>query len=117
MQFAKVGELSFVITWWAVPTRTPAEFVAMVFPHVLDPYRHSMRYYGLLAPRTKRLTSAAVFALLGQRSRPKPPRRGWVDSLKQRFGVDPLIDEFGHPMQWVGRRQPLTVRALPRAGQ
>jgi hypothetical protein len=96
---------------------TPAEFVAMLSPHVLDRYQHSMRYYGLLAPRTKRLTSAAVFALLGQHPRPKPPRQGWADLLKQHFGVDPLIDEFGNPMQWVGRRQPVPVRTLPRAGQ
>ena len=32
---------------------------------VLDRYRHSMRYFGLLAPRTKRLTLGAVFAFLG----------------------------------------------------
>src|SRR5664280_1560737 len=49
--------------------------------------------------------------------RPKPPRQGWADSLKQHFGVDPLIDEFGNPMQWVGRRQPVPVSALPRAGK
>ena len=96
---------------------TPAEFVAMLSPHVLDRYQHSMRYFGLLAPRTKRLTSAAVFALLGQQPRPKPPRQRWNDSLKQRFGVDPLIDEFGNPMHWVGRRQPVPVRAGPTAGR
>jgi hypothetical protein len=49
---------------------TPAEFVALLSPHVLDRYQHSMRYFGLLAPGTKRLTSAAVFALLGQHPRP-----------------------------------------------
>ena len=96
---------------------TPTEFVAMLSPHVLDRYRHSMRYFGLLAPRTKRLTSPAVFELLGQHPRPKPPRQGWADSLKQHFGVDPLVDEFGNPMHWVGRRQPVPVRALPTAGR
>jgi hypothetical protein len=85
---------------------TPAEFVALLSPHVLDRYEHSMRYFGLLAPREKRLTSAAVFVLLGQHPRPKPPRQRWADSLKRHFGVDPLIDEFGNPMHWVGRRQP-----------
>jgi Putative transposase len=96
---------------------TPAEFVAMLSPHVLDRYQHSMRYFGLLAPRKKRLTSAAVFALLGQRPRPKPPRQRWRDSLKQHFGVDPLIDELGNPMHWVGRRQPVPIKALPTAGR
>jgi hypothetical protein len=86
---------------------TPAEFVALLSPHVLDRCQHSMRYFGLLAPRTKRLTCGAVFALLGQHPPPKPPRQPWRDSLKQHFGVDPLIDEFGNPMHWVGRRQPV----------
>ena len=93
-----------------VETRcTPAEFVAMLSPHVLDRYQHSMRYFGLLAPRTKRLSSAVVFALLGQRPRPKPPRQRWADSLKKHFGVDPLIDQFGNRMHWVGHRQPVPV--------
>jgi hypothetical protein len=96
---------------------TPAEFIAMLSPHVLDRYQHSMRYFGLLAPRKKRLTSAAVFALLGQHPRPKPPRQSWRNSLKQHFGVDPLIDEFGNPMHWIGRRQPVPIRALPTVGR
>jgi hypothetical protein len=89
---------------------TPAEFIALLSQHILDRYRHSMRYFGLLAPRTKRATSAAVFALLGQQPRPKPPRQRWAASLKKHFGVDPLIDAFGHRMKWVGYRQPVPPR-------
>jgi hypothetical protein len=37
---------------------TPVEFVAILSQHILDRYRHSMRYFGLLAPRSKRQTSA-----------------------------------------------------------
>jgi Putative transposase/Transposase zinc-binding domain len=85
----------------------PAEFVALLSQHVLDRYQHSMRYFGLLAPRTKRLTSATVFALLGQHPNPKSPRQRWATSLKKHFGVDPLIDEFGNRMHWIGRRQPV----------
>jgi hypothetical protein len=44
---------------------TPEEFVAAL-ADVPDRYRHGIRYFGLLAPRTKARTSAAVFALLGQ---------------------------------------------------
>ena len=40
----------------------PAEFVGLLSQHVLDHYRHSMRYFGLLAPRTKRTTSARIEA-------------------------------------------------------
>jgi len=43
---------------------TPSEFVAILSQHILDRYKHSMRYFGHLAPRTKKITSAGVFALL-----------------------------------------------------
>lgn len=89
---------------------TPAEFVAILSQHVLDRYQHSMRYFGLLAPRTKKQTSPAVFALLGQRPLPKPPRQGWADSLKKHFGVDPLLDISGNRMRWVGHLQPVPAR-------
>jgi hypothetical protein len=86
---------------------TPGEFVAILAQHILDRYKHSMRYFGLLAPRTKRITSAGVFALLGQQPRPKPRRPRWAEEIKKRFGVDLLKDEFGNPMRWVGRVQPV----------
>jgi hypothetical protein len=84
---------------------TPAEFVAMLSQHVLGRYQHSMRYFGLLSPRTKHLSLAAVFAFLGQRPRPKPRRQSWADSLQKHFGVNPLIDQFGNRMHWVGNRR------------
>jgi hypothetical protein len=96
---------------------TPAEFVAILSKHVLDRYQHSMRYFGLLAPRTKRLTSSAVFALLGQQPRPKPRRPRWADSVKKNFGFDPLIDEFGNRMHWVGRLRPADTKAKPAAAE
>ena len=93
-----------------VETRcTPAEFLALLSQHVLNRYQHSMRYFGLLAPRTKRQTSTVVFALLGQRQRPRPARQLWADSLKKDFGVDPLLDASGQRMRWVGHRQPVPV--------
>jgi hypothetical protein len=77
---------------------TPAEFVAILAQHILDRYKHSMRYFGLLAPRTKRITSAGVFALLGQKQRPKPRRPLCYIEMKKRFNVDRLKDDFGNPM-------------------
>jgi len=68
--------------------------------------RSRVLYFGFLAPRTKIQTSAAVFALLGQKPRPRPPRQLWADSLKKHFGVDPLIDEFGQRLKWAGHRPP-----------
>ena len=45
---------------------TTADFVATLADHVPDRYRHAIRYFGLLAPRTKARTHDIVFALLGQ---------------------------------------------------
>jgi hypothetical protein len=91
-----------------VETRcTPENFVSMLSQHVPDRYQHSMRYFGLLAPRTKRQTCAAVFALLGQQQRSKPSRQRWSDSIKKHFGFDPLIDCNGNRMYWIGHRQPI----------
>lgn len=82
------------------------EFVAALAEHVPDRYRHAIRYFGLLAPRSKAGTSAALFALLGQQKRPRPRRLSWAYSLRRDFGVDPLIDRRGQPMRWVGRLNP-----------
>jgi hypothetical protein len=83
------------------------EFVASLAEHVPDRYRHGMRYFGLLAPRRKGRTSAALFALLGQKKRPRPSRLSWANSLRKHFGVDPLIDSEGRSMHWIGRINPV----------
>jgi hypothetical protein len=85
---------------------TPEEFVATLAEHVPDRYRHAIRYFGLLAPRSKAWASVAVFALLGQQKKPSPRRLSWAFSLRRDFGVDPLIDRRGQPMRWVGRLKP-----------
>ena len=87
---------------------TPAEFVAMLSPHVLDRYQHSMRYFGLLAPGSKARTSAALFLLLGQQKHARPRRLSWAFSLRRDFGVNPLIDSHGQAMHWVRRQEPVT---------
>ena len=79
------------------------EFVATLAEHVPDRYRHAIRYFGLLAPGSKSRTSAALFVLLGQKKRPRPPRLSWRSSLRKDFGVDPLVDRRGQSMHWVGR--------------
>jgi hypothetical protein len=85
------------------------KFVDALAAHVPDRYRHAMRYFGLLAPRTKHLTSAALFALLGQIRRPRPQRLGWANSLRKYFRVDPLVDSHGQSMHWVRRIEPVAV--------
>jgi hypothetical protein len=83
------------------------DFVAALAEHIPDRYRHAIRYFGLLAPRARNRTSAAVFALVGQDKRPRPKRLSWQDSLRKYFGVDPLIDSRGQSMHWVGRLKPV----------
>src|SRR5438132_8956548 len=84
-------------------------FVAVLAEHIADRYRHAIRYFGLLAPRARNRTSAAVFALVGQVKRPRPKRMSWQASLRKYFGVDPLIDSHGQSMRWVGRLTPVTA--------
>ena len=85
---------------------SPADFVALLAEHVPDRYRHAVRYFGLLAPRSKRRTATAIFLLLGQQRRPRPRRLGWAFSIRRDFGNDPLIDSHGQPMHWVSRLSP-----------
>ena len=85
------------------------QFVALLAEHVPDRYRHAIRHFGLLAPRSRGRTMAAVFALLGQEKRPRPKRLRWRDSLRKYFKVDPLIDSTGQFMHWVGRIKPQAV--------
>ena len=85
---------------------TPEEFIDMLSQYIPDRYRHSMLYFGLSAPRTKNQTSPAIFMLLGQQPRTKPPRLPWAASLKKNFGVDPLTDATGCLRKWTRRLPP-----------
>jgi hypothetical protein len=82
------------------------EFVDVLAEHVPDRYRHAIRYFGLLAPRIKHRTFAAVFVLNGKDQRPRPRRMSWQTALRKYFGVDPLIDRHGQPMHWARREKP-----------
>jgi hypothetical protein len=80
-------------------------FVAALAEHIPDRYRHAIRHFGLLAPRAKNRTFAAVFVLIGKDMRPRPRRMSWQASLRKYFGVDPLIDSRGQSMHWVRRQR------------
>jgi hypothetical protein len=88
---------------------SPADFVALLAEHIPDRYRHAVRYFGLLAPRSKGRTAKALFLLLGQQRRPRPRRLGWAYSIRRDFGNDPLIDSHGQPMHWAGRLSPRSL--------
>jgi hypothetical protein len=85
---------------------TPEAFLKVMEQHVPQHYAHGVRYFGLLAPRTKHAIGAGVFALLRQKRRPKYRRLTWAESLRKHFGTDPRLDSCGQPMKWVGRLKP-----------
>ena len=84
---------------------TTEEFVDLLIQHVPLHGRHAMRYFGLLGPRSKARTWAALFVLLKQKQRPHPRRLGWRWLRLRTFGIDPLLDSFGQPMYGVGWRE------------
>jgi hypothetical protein len=79
------------------------DFVQILAEHTPDKYRHAIRYYGLLSPRARARNLDAVFALLEQKRRPRPPRLSWAEMIIRYFGKDPLIDSRGRRMHLVGR--------------
>lgn len=87
---------------------TPGTLVSLLSEHVPDHYRHSMRYFGLLAPRTKHNVWPAIFMLLKQQQRPRPARLSWRVALQRYFQADPLRDSGGGTMRWSRR-----IRAKP----
>lgn len=87
----------------------PARFLALLADHLPDKRRHNVRYFGLLAPRTKHNHRSAVFASLGQRPRPKPGRLPWAESVEKSFGANPLRDARGGRLVWVRRLPPSTL--------
>jgi hypothetical protein len=79
------------------------EFIRILADHVPDKFRHSIRYYGLLAPRAKGRTFTILFKLLRQKRRPRPPRMPWAEMMMKYFQKDPLLDSRGQPMQLIGQ--------------
>ena len=82
------------------------DFVKTLGEHIPDRYRHSVRHFGLLAPRLKARTHELVFVLMRQERLGKPKRLSWALMRQKTFGVDPLIDAHGHRMRWIQRIPP-----------
>ena len=82
-------------------TCSQEEFIDRWAQHILQRYQHSVRNFGLFAPRSVGQTSAAIFALLQQKKRPRPKPRPWALALKQDFGHDPQVDSKGERMRLV----------------
>ena len=88
------------------------EFIDRWAQHIPEHYQHSVRSFGLFAPRSIRQTAAAIFAVLGQEPKPRPRPRPWADSIERDFGHNPLLDHTGKRMKWVRRLSPSTDRRV-----
>jgi hypothetical protein len=78
------------------------DFLQMLADHVPEKYRHSIRYYGLLAPRTRNRALTILYRLLGQKRRVRPRPLSWAELIEKSFGWNPLFDCHGQQMQFVG---------------
>ena len=103
------------VTFWTKDKRlgcrvevqcTPEEFIDRWAQHIPEHYQHAVRSFGLLSSRSLGRTSAAIFAVLGQKQRPRPKPVPWAVSMKRDFGKDPLLDQLNNRMKWVGRLAP-----------
>ena len=88
------------------------DFVSALAQQVPERYRNAVRYFGLLAPRSKSKALSALFSLFGQKKRPKPHRLSWALSIERSFGTNPLIDSKGERMQAVAQFAPRCERAV-----
>ncbi|HEY2236429.1 MAG TPA: transposase [Candidatus Angelobacter sp.] len=88
---------------------TKEEFIQILADHVPDKSVHSVRYYGLLAPRSRSRAFAIMFKLLGQQQRLRPCRLSWAEMILKYFGRNPLIDSSGQSMKYVGHYFPVTA--------
>jgi len=79
------------------------EFVDRWSQHILERYQHSVRSFGLFAPRVLSQSSEAIFTILGQERRPRPKALPWALSIKRDFGYDPLLHPTGKRMKWMRR--------------
>jgi len=85
------------------------EFIRIMADQVPDRYRHSVRYYGLLAPRSRSRVFAIMFKLLGQTRRPRPRRMSWAAMILKYFGRNPLLDSSGKLMKYIGHYFPIAA--------
>jgi hypothetical protein len=86
------------------------EFVHRWAQHIPERYQHSIRSFGLFAPRTISQTTNAIFAAFGQKRRPRPKPLSWAWLIKHTYGRDPRLDSMGNRMKWVRRIPPKSVR-------
>jgi hypothetical protein len=85
------------------------EFIERWAQHVPAHYQHGVRNFGLFAPRALAGTSAALFSILREEPKSRPPRLRWAETMERDFGKNPLRLPSGEKMVWVGRVGPQLV--------
>jgi hypothetical protein len=86
------------------------EFVERWAQHIVERYKHSVRSFGLFAPRAIHRTTNAIFAIFGQKRRSRPKPLSWAWLMKHTFKKDPLLDKSGNRMNWERRLPPKPAR-------
>jgi hypothetical protein len=89
---------------------TPNNFIKAFADHIPDHYKHAIRHFGLLSPRTKGEMFGAIFVQLGQERRQKPRHLSWAKSIEQDFGRNSLLDSMGEMMAWRKRNASSTTQ-------
>jgi hypothetical protein len=82
------------------------ELIDLWAQHILKHYKHAVRYFGLLAPRSVNRMFDRIFSSIGCRRQPRPAPPRWAESLRQMTGRDPLLDSTGQQMRWARHLKP-----------
>lgn len=85
------------------------EFISRLADQVPDHYRHGVRYFGLLAPRSIYRGYEVFWKLLRQRRPPRPRRISWEESIRLTFVREPLVDSTGQRMYRINRIPPANL--------
>jgi predicted DNA-binding transcriptional regulator AlpA len=78
------------------------EFIDRIENHISEPYRHSVHYFGLLAPRSINTRLRIFFKRLGQKRTERPRPMRWAESIRLTFHRDPLLAANGERFTKVG---------------
>ena len=82
------------------------EFIDSWMQHVPAHYQHTMRYFGLFAPRSVGQTASLFRHCWPGETDHDPGVYLRADSIRSSFGTDPLLDQNGRRMVWVRRLVP-----------
>jgi len=88
---------------------TVEEFIDRWAQHLPERYRHTVRYFGLFAPRRWAQVAAAAFTLLGKQQRPCPKRLPWAVAIQELGDANPLVDDKGQSMKFVRHIAPIAI--------